>query len=153
MTSSRIDPAIFRRVAECLNRGLRLKNVCVCVCVCTFVFFENDKWQPDLSSERAPHRQDSNSQKTTFGLEVISGHRSQSGLDTVSCNVTLTCTWTEEQMRPLVREGASHQQTCNCLGTRKAIWPRLPVWCLTPRQTGRLTVGRNITLTLTRTFF
>jgi hypothetical protein len=28
-------------------------------------------------------------------------------------------------------------------------WSRVPDGCLTPRQTGRLTVGRNITLTLT----
>jgi hypothetical protein len=28
-------------------------------------------------------------------------------------------------------------------------WLRVPVWCLTPTQTGRLAVGANITLTLT----
>jgi hypothetical protein len=32
----------------------------------------------DLSSERAPHRD----KTTTFGQKVISGHKSQSGLDT-----------------------------------------------------------------------
>jgi hypothetical protein len=41
----------------------------------------NDR--PDLSSERAaPQRQDSNFHKATFRQEVISGDRSQSGLDT-----------------------------------------------------------------------
>jgi hypothetical protein len=41
---------------------------------------ENDR--PDLSSERAPHRD----KKTTFGQKAISGRESQ----TVSCNVTST---------------------------------------------------------------
>jgi hypothetical protein len=44
---------------------------------------ENDKWQTrPLIREGAPQRQDSNFQKTTFGQKVISGHKSQSGLDT-----------------------------------------------------------------------
>jgi hypothetical protein len=29
-------------------------------------------------------------------------------------------------------------------------WSRVPDGCLTPRRTGRLTVGRNVTLTLTK---
>jgi hypothetical protein len=55
--------------------------------------------------------------------------------------------------RPLVREGASHQQTCNCLKIIKEkgkIWLRVPDGCLTSRQTGGLTVGRNVTSTLTQ---
>jgi hypothetical protein len=48
------------------------------------------------------------------------------------------------QARPLVRGGAPHQQT-----SRRKIWSRVPAGCLTPRQTGRLTVSSNITLTLT----
>jgi hypothetical protein len=54
-----------------------------------------DKWQSrTLVREGAPQRQDSNFQKRTFRQKVISGHKSQSGLDTltywltVSCNVT-----------------------------------------------------------------
>jgi hypothetical protein len=31
-----------------------------------------------------PQRQDSNFEKTTFGQKVISGHKSQSGLDTLT---------------------------------------------------------------------
>jgi hypothetical protein len=30
-------------------------------------------------------------------------------------------------------------------------WSRVPVWCLTPRKTGRLAVSANITLALTLT--
>jgi hypothetical protein len=41
------------------------------------------------------------------------------------------------QTRLLVREGAPHHYICNCLAG--------PSWCLTPRQTGRLTVGCTIT--------
>jgi hypothetical protein len=52
------------------------------------------------------------------------------------------------QTRPLVREGAPHQQTRDCLTVIKIrSWAR--DGCLTPRRTGRLTVGHNITLTLT----
>jgi hypothetical protein len=54
------------------------------------------------------------------------------------------------QTRPLVREGAPHQNTGNCLTvTRICSWA--PDGCLIPRQTGRLTVGGNINLTLTLT--
>jgi hypothetical protein len=54
----------------------------------------------------------------------------------------------ERQTRPLVREGAAHQQTRKCLTVTK-IWSWALGEDLTPRQTGRLTVGRNITLTST----
>jgi hypothetical protein len=56
------------------------------------------------------------------------------------------------QNRLLVREGAPHQQTSNCLKMikerREKNWSRVPDGCLTPGGTGRLTAGRNITLTL-----
>jgi hypothetical protein len=46
---------------------------------------ENDKWQArPLVREDALQRQDSNFQTTTFGQKVISGHKSQSGLDTMT---------------------------------------------------------------------
>jgi hypothetical protein len=46
---------------------------------------ENDKWQTQpLVREGAPQRQDRNFQTTTFGQEVISGHKSQSRLDTLT---------------------------------------------------------------------
>jgi hypothetical protein len=54
----------------------------------------------------------------------------------------------KRQTRPLVREGAPHRQTGNCLTVAK-IWS-CPSRGLTPRQTGPLTVGRTVTLTLTR---
>jgi hypothetical protein len=54
----------------------------------------------------------------------------------------------EEQIPPLVREGAPHQHTRNCLTVIK-IWYWAPEWGLTPRQSDRLTVDCNITLTLT----
>jgi hypothetical protein len=38
----------------------------------------NDR--PDLLSERAPHRD----KTATFGQKVISGHKSQNGLDTLT---------------------------------------------------------------------
>jgi hypothetical protein len=53
------------------------------------------------------------------------------------------------QIHPLVREGTPHQQTRNCLTVIK-IWSCAPDGGLTPRQTGRLTVCRNITLTLAK---
>jgi hypothetical protein len=43
-------------------------------------------------------------------------------------------------------EGVPHQQTRNCLTVIK-IWSRATDWAFTPRQTGRLTVGRNINST------
>jgi hypothetical protein len=43
--------------------------------------------------------------------------------------------------------------TCNCLQIIKEIksknWSRAPDGCLTPRQPDQLTIGHNITLTLT----
>jgi hypothetical protein len=76
---------------------------------------QNDKWQTrPLVRKDAPQRKDSNFQKTTFGQKAISGHKSQSGLDTlaywlidwltdwltdgstVSCNVISTSTSTTE---------------------------------------------------------
>jgi hypothetical protein len=48
----------------------------------------------------------------------------------------------KRQTRPLVRESAPHQQTRNCLTVIK-IWSCEPDGCFIPRQTGRLTVGRN----------
>jgi hypothetical protein len=52
------------------------------------------------------------------------------------------------QTRPLVRESAPYQQTRNCLIVIRILsWT--PDGGLTPRQTGRLTVGRNVNLTLT----
>jgi hypothetical protein len=46
----------------------------------------NDR--PDLSSERAPHRD----KTATFRQKVISGHKSQSGLDTLPYWLTVECT-------------------------------------------------------------
>jgi hypothetical protein len=58
------------------------------------------------------------------------------------------------QNRLFVREGAPHQQTRNCKKKNQREngknWSRVPGGCLMPRQTDRQTVGRNITLTLTR---
>jgi hypothetical protein len=52
----------------------------------------------------------------------------------------------KRQTRPLVRESAPHQQNRNCLTVIK-IWSQAPDGCFIPRQTGRLTVGRNISQT------
>jgi hypothetical protein len=46
------------------------------------------------------------------------------------------------QTRPLVREGATHQQTHNCLTVIK-LWSWVPDGCQTPNQSGRLIIGRN----------
>jgi hypothetical protein len=46
------------------------------------------------------------------------------------------------------REGTSHQRTHDSLAVIK-IWSWAPDGRLTPRQAGWLTVGRDITLTLT----
>jgi hypothetical protein len=53
----------------------------------------------------------------------------------------------KRQTRPLVREGALHRHIRNCLAVIK-ICSWAPDGGVTPRQTGRLTVGRNITLSL-----
>jgi hypothetical protein len=56
------------------------------------------------------------------------------------------------QTRPLVREGATKLQTPSCLkeiSRRKKNWSRVPDGRLTPRQTGRLTVGSKLTSTST----
>jgi hypothetical protein len=52
----------------------------------------------------------------------------------------------KRQIRFLVRQGAPNQQTRNCQTIIK-IWSYAPEGCFIPRQTGRLTVGPNITLT------
>jgi hypothetical protein len=54
----------------------------------------------------------------------------------------------KRQTRPLARESAPHEKTRNCLTVTK-IWSWAPDGCFIPRHTGWLTVGRNITLTLT----
>jgi hypothetical protein len=54
------------------------------------------------------------------------------------------------QTRPLVREGATKYHTRRCLkeiSRRKKNWSRVSDGRLTPRQTGRLTVGRKLTPT------
>jgi hypothetical protein len=53
----------------------------------------------------------------------------------------------KRQIRPPGREGATYQQTHYCLTIIKN-WSWAPDGCLTPRKTDRLTVGRNITMTL-----
>jgi hypothetical protein len=55
------------------------------------------------------------------------------------------CKW---QTCPLIREGAPNEQTCNCLTVTK-ILDLGPSCGLTPKQTGQLIVGRNVTLILT----
>jgi hypothetical protein len=51
----------------------------------------------------------------------------------------------KQQTHPLVREGAPHQQTRNCLTVIKILsWS--PDGLFIPRHTGRLTVGRNVRL-------
>jgi hypothetical protein len=54
----------------------------------------------------------------------------------------------KRQTRPLVRDSVPQQQTCNSLKVIK-IWSSVSNGRLTSRQTGRLPVGRNITLILT----
>jgi hypothetical protein len=55
------------------------------------------------------------------------------------------------QTQLLIRAGAPHQQTRNCLKIIREIKEKIgrgvPDGCLTPRQNSRLTVGLDITLT------
>jgi hypothetical protein len=54
------------------------------------------------------------------------------------------------QTRPLVREGATTYQIVTVykkISRRKKNWSRVPDGRLTPRRTGRLIIGRNVTLT------
>jgi hypothetical protein len=67
---------------------------------------------------------------------------------TALARASSNCKW---QTHPLVPEGAPHQQTRNCLTVTK-IWYCAADGCLTPRQTGRLNVSRNITLTMSCSF-
>jgi hypothetical protein len=54
----------------------------------------------------------------------------------------------KRKIRPLIREGAPYQKMCNSLAVIKK--PVLGFrWGLRPRQTCRLSVGRNINLNLT----
>jgi hypothetical protein len=61
-----------------------------------------------------------------------------------------------ETTDPTSRQRGPHQQTRNCLKNNQREngknWSRVPDGCLTPRRTGRLTVGHNITLALTLTW-
>jgi hypothetical protein len=54
------------------------------------------------------------------------------------------------QTRPVVRDGAPPRQNRKCLDNKNLILD--PTWGLTPRPVGRLTVGPNVTSTLTRSF-
>jgi hypothetical protein len=56
----------------------------------------------------------------------------------------------KRQTRTMARERAPRQQTCKWLTVIK-IWSYAPGGCCIPRQTGRLTVGRNIRLSQTQT--
>jgi hypothetical protein len=59
------------------------------------------------------------------------------------------------QTWPLVREGTPHQQSRSYLKIikkKKKNWLRVTDGFLTPRQTGCLTIGHNMTLTLTWPF-
>jgi hypothetical protein len=54
------------------------------------------------------------------------------------------------QTRSFVGEGATKLQTRNCpkeISRRKNNWSQVPDGRLTPGQTGRLTVGRKLTVT------
>jgi hypothetical protein len=55
----------------------------------------------------------------------------------------------KRQTLPVVRESAPHQQSRSCLTVIKT-WSWAPDGFFIPRQTGRLTVGRNIRLRLRR---
>jgi hypothetical protein len=69
---------------------------------------------------------------------------SRGSITRAGCRYEFNC---KQQTRYVVRESAPHQQTRNCL-TVINIWSWAPDGCLTRRQTGRLTVDLNITLTL-----
>jgi hypothetical protein len=64
-----------------------------------------------------------------------------------------TSTNSKLKTRPLVREGSTKitnpQLSKKNISRRNKNWLRVPDGCLTPRRTGRLTVGRNLTSTLT----
>jgi hypothetical protein len=53
----------------------------------------------------------------------------------------------KRQVCPLVRESAQHEQTRNCETEIKNLVVS-PRWVLYSKETGRLTVGRNIRLRL-----
>jgi hypothetical protein len=69
--------------------------------------------RPDLSSGRAPHRQDSNFQTTTFGQEVISGHKSESGLDTSTYWLTSAVTWLRLQRSCFICRGYTKSRSAS----------------------------------------
>jgi hypothetical protein len=49
--------------------------------------------------------------------------------------------------RPVLSESAPQQEACNCPTVIK-MWCEVPDGCFIPRQTGQMTVGSDITLTL-----
>jgi hypothetical protein len=49
---------------------------------------------------------------------------------------------------PAPKEARHQDELADCSFDFEKNWSRVPDGCLTPRQTGRLTVGRNMTLTL-----
>jgi hypothetical protein len=62
-------------------------------------------------------------------------------------NMTLLARASSSCKRQPVREGAPHEQIRSCLTNKNLVFGPRCDW--TPRQTGRLTVGHNINLTLT----
>jgi hypothetical protein len=86
----------------------------------------------------------------TFGSGVFCAVRAEDIYIVERC-AGIKCKYIVHRRRqtlPLVRDGAPHQQIRKCL-TEITIWSSVTNGCLKPRRTGRLTVGRNITLTLT----
>jgi hypothetical protein len=90
---------------------------------------ENDKWQTrPLIKEGAPQRQNSNFQKTTFGQNVISGHKNENELDTLaywltdlSCNVTSTSTSTSSKWGSLIFERIKYDNESGGTQTREIL--------------------------------
>jgi hypothetical protein len=85
--------------------------------------------------------------------KLKAGHPEQrrTGRQTVGRNITrnLTCVIAMQITDPSSRQRGRFTSTNPQLSKKKLTnWSRVPDGCLTPGRTGRLTVGRNITLTL-----
>jgi hypothetical protein len=75
--------------------------------------------------------------------EILDNIEPSLGNNSPTCQRQWRKCW-KRQTRPLVREGAPHQQHRNCLTNKNLVFS--PRWGLTPRLTGRLTVDRKVTL-------
>jgi hypothetical protein len=91
--------------------------------------------------------------KGSLKSETVKYGRKSQGTRTEKTALARASGTYKRQTRPLVREGAPQNQERNCqtysvFRAEIKIWSQAPNGCFIPRQTGQLTVDRNIRLRL-----